>query len=163
MCGFYKLPGFIYLYRTWPPKTEIFDHLRQWGTLVSRIQLIIITTVYKTTKRTPLQTIFGCDHRLPEIQRIIENVSDEKLPTSAVQHEKWREFVKRRLDENTIQQDERSRNRSKPQKVYNIGDYVLVSRDTNKLRNFESGWFGPYKVTHILSPGRYELRKVGDD
>ena len=123
---------------------------------MSRIQLIRITTVYKTTKRTPLQTLFGCDHRLPEIQRIIENASDEKLPNSAVQHEKWKEL-------NTIQQEERSRNRSKPQKVYNIGDYVLVSRDTNKSRKFESGWFGPYKVTHILSPGRYELRKVGDD
>ena len=57
------------------------------------------------------QTLFGCDNILSEIQRIIEKASEDKLPNLAVQHEKWREFVKRHLDENTIQQDGRSRNR----------------------------------------------------
>jgi transposase InsO family protein len=37
----------------------------EWSTLVSRIQLIINSTVHKSTKRTPLQTLFGCDNRLP--------------------------------------------------------------------------------------------------
>ena len=42
------------------------------------------TTVHKATKRTHFQTLFGYDYRLSEIQRIIENASEDKLPTCSL-------------------------------------------------------------------------------
>lgn len=136
--------------------------MSEWSTLVSRIQLIINSTVHKTTKRTPLQTLFGCDNRLPEIQRIISTASEDKLPVSPVQHEKWREFVRKRLEDNAARQDSYSNKSTKVKKEFLIGDYVLLSREALRPKKFESGWNGPYKVTNVLPCHRYELRKVGD-
>jgi transposase InsO family protein len=134
----------------------------EWSTLVSRIQLIINSTVHKSTKRTPLQTLFGCDNRLPEIQRIITNASDDKLPQPILQQEKWRQFVNQRLIANSIHQEAYANRNSKPQKSFTVGDFVLLAREALKPKKFESGWTGPYKITAVLSPNRYELRRVGD-
>jgi hypothetical protein len=134
----------------------------EWSTLVSRIQLIINSTVHKSTKRTPLQTLFGCDNRLPEIQRIITNASDDKLPQPVLQQEKERQFVNQRLIANSIHQEAYANRNSKPQKSFTVGDFVLLAREALKPKKFESGWTGPYKITAVLSPNRYELRRVGD-
>lgn len=49
-------------------------------TLFSRIQLIINTIVHKTTHK---------------IQRIINKASEDKLPVSPTQEEKWRDFIRK--------------------------------------------------------------------
>lgn len=135
----------------------------QWSSMVSRIQLVINSTVHKTTKRTPLQILFGCDNRLPEISRIIENASDDKLPLVTMEREKWRQFVNRRLSENATAQDNYAkRNSSTSTKSYNVGDFVLISREALKPKKLESGWVGPYKITKKLPNSRYELRRVDD-
>ncbi|KAJ8913306.1 hypothetical protein NQ315_010973 [Exocentrus adspersus] len=133
-----------------------------WSALVSRIQLVINSTVHKTTGRTPLQTLFGCDNRLPEIQRVIDTASNDKLPVASVQHEKWRQFVSKRIEENATRQESYVNKGTKAQRKFKVGDYVLVSRKALKPRKFESGWTGPYRITAILSTNRYELRRVGD-
>lgn len=52
---------------------------REWDDLVGRTQLIINSTTHKSTGKTPLQLLLGCDGRLPEITRILNNASPDKL------------------------------------------------------------------------------------
>ncbi|VEN56960.1 unnamed protein product [Callosobruchus maculatus] len=135
----------------------------EWSSMVSKIQLVINSTVHKTTKRTPLQTLFGCDNRLPEISRIIESASDDKLPLAALEREKWRQFVNTRLSENaSYQENYGNKNASISTKSFNVGDFVLISREALKSKKLESGWVGPYKITQKLPNSRYELRRVDD-
>nr|CAI5826431.1 unnamed protein product [Callosobruchus analis] len=120
----------------------------EWSSMVSRIHLVINSTVHTTTKKTPLQTLFGYDNRLPEISRTIESASDDKLPLATLEREKWRQFVNTRLSENAISQENYAqKNASRFTKSFNVGDFVLISREALKPKKLESGWLGPYKIT----------------
>ena len=50
------------------------------------------------------------------------------------------------------QKAQRTRNKSRKEPNYNVGDYVLVSKERwpqKKLRKSESQWYGPFLITEV--------------
>lgn len=99
-----------------------------------------------------LPTLFRCDNRLPEISRIIENASDDKLPWEFVNIRSQKILLSKKT---TLKESPRQKNCS-------ALAILLFSREVLKSKKLESGWIGPYKVTKGLPHSRYELRRVGD-
>lgn len=117
---------------------------KEWDSLIHKTQLIINSTIHRTTGQTPLQTLFGCDGRLPEIARILNQASIDKLPTLPIRQEEWRDKIKKRLDDSALRQEKSAPGNKSLQQIYKTNDFVMVCRNVVKTKKLESAWTGPY-------------------
>lgn len=109
-----------------------------------------------------MQILFGCDGRLPEIARILNQASADKLPNLPIRHAEWRDNIQRKLDTNARQQELQAPGNKIEQLTFCVDDFVLLRRDTVKPKKLESDWTGPFRIVAEVSPSRYQLRRVMD-
>lgn len=131
----------------------------EWSKGLWKIQLVLNTTIHKTTKETPLKTLIGRESSTPLIQKVLEDLATDMQPIRNLNIDRQR--VKSRLDEATnkpLQANKLRRNTLSFEK----GDFVLMHRDEQMHKSkLKYEFQGPYEVVGITPEGRYELRRVG--
>ena len=134
-----------------------------WYKHLDRVQQLINNTPPRSTKFSPFRLLTGLEMRVSD-QKDLKRFLDEELARE-LDHE--RDEVRQKAKENIkCIQEENKKNfnaKRKAETVYRVGDLVAIKRTqygTNlKLR---PKFFGPYKITRVLTHGRYEVEKLGD-
>ncbi|CAH1379986.1 hypothetical protein MTP99_003829 [Tenebrio molitor] len=131
----------------------------EWPNVLWKIQLVLNTTIHKSTKMTPLQILIGIDSSTPLIQAALNDLTPDLSPVRNMKLDRQR--VAERLkpnvnDENKLNQKRRDNAR------YVVGNFVLLHR-ASKLHASKSDfeYMGPYEIVNITEEGRYDLRKLG--
>jgi hypothetical protein len=131
----------------------------EWPNVLWKIQLVLNTTIHKSTKMTPLQILIGIDSSTPLIQAALNDLTPDLSPVRNMKLDRQR--VAERLkpnvnDENKLNQKRRDKAR------YVVGNFVLLHR-ASKLHASKSDfeYMGPYEIVNITEEGRYDLRKLG--
>lgn len=131
----------------------------EWSSKVWKIQLVLNTTVQKSTNIAPLRALIGVDGATPLIQNLLKNITDDSVPIRNLNLD--RERVKSALDSNA-KRELRSNTKRRDTKIFQVGDFVLMHRDDKMHQGKLSYEFdGPFEVVGITPQQRYELRRVG--
>lgn len=132
---------------------------REWPSVLWKIQLVLNTTVQKTTNLTPLQALIGIKATTPLIQAALNDLSQDMSPIRNLDLDRKR--LGERLQASDKVNDTLNMKR-RNNKQYSVGDFVLLHR-ASKLHASKSKFefLGPYEVINITDLGRYELRRVG--
>lgn len=116
-----------------------------WYKFVPRLQLIINSTIQRSTNHTPSQLLFGVNLKKPEDYRVREIIQEEYAKLFDEQREEARNEAKLQIQK--VQQENRrnfNKNRRESRK-YSVGELVAVKRtqfvNMGKLRN---KFLGPY-------------------
>ncbi|XP_044766176.1 uncharacterized protein LOC123322299 [Coccinella septempunctata] len=130
----------------------------EWPSGLWKIQLVLNTTVQKSTNSTPLQLLLGIQSSTPLIQALLKNVSKD---LSSIRNQDLdRRRVAEKLSSTRDLNDVNKRRRDNVQ--YSPGDFVLMHRDSQMhISKSDYEFLGPYEVVNCLDNGRYEIKKVG--
>lgn len=120
-----------------------------------KIQLVLNSTVQKSTNTTPLRALIGIDGATPLIQNLLNNLSTDLQPISDLKLDRMR--ISENLDLSTkdrLRTIEKRRNNQN----FKIGDFVLMHRDDQMHQGKLSYEFqSPYEILNITPEGRYEM------
>ncbi|BES94514.1 Hypothetical Protein NTJ_07326 [Nesidiocoris tenuis] len=130
----------------------------EWSSGIWKVQLVLNSTIQKSTGLTPLQLLIGVNSSTPLIQAVIKDLGTDVTPVRNRQLD--RERVARKLNDGSGPSDMNSKRRNSVE--FSPGDFVLVHRDSTMHNSkFNYTYLGPYEVITCLPRGRYELKKVG--
>jgi reverse transcriptase-like protein/integrase-like protein/aspartyl protease len=131
----------------------------EWSSGLWKIQLVLNSTVHKTTRISPLKALIGIDGATPLIQNLLKNLSTDLRPIRNLQLDRNR--VKERLDLAASKQIKANEKRTDTSR-FAVGDFVLMHRDEKMHQGkLKYEFQGPYEIVGITPEGRYELRRVG--
>ena len=124
------------------------------------MQLVLNSTVQKSTGVTPLQLLLGIQQSTPLIQSLLTDLAPDLTPVRnrTLDRERVAEALNRGVTELSINK------RRRDTITFGIGDFVLMHRDSKmhaSKTNYE--FMGPYEVLACLPNERYELKKVGSN
>lgn len=131
----------------------------EWPSTLWKIQLVLNTTMQKSTKMSPLQILIGIETSTPLIQSALTDLSKDLTPVRNLTLDRKR--LAERLRPKQTQEDKINSSRSDSIQ-YSCGDFVLLYRASKmhaSKTKFE--YMGPYEVLGITAEGRYELKRVG--
>lgn len=131
---------------------------RAWSETIWKMQLVLNSTLQKTTQSSPLQLLVGIDGTTPIIRSLIRDICvDTGHPNREAMRELSRQRASKLLDANRQKQDERVNKHRKPARTFKLNDLAFVIKSSQMTGKMDSGMRGPYKVTAVLPYGRYEL------
>ena len=130
----------------------------EWSRNLWKIQLVLNSTVQKSTGTTPLRLLIGVNASTPLLQSLLRNLDSD---ISILRNRRLdRERISQTMNSGPNPTNVNSMRRDTLQ--FSVGDFVLLHKDktlhNSKLRY---RFLGPYEVTSCLPRGRYELKKVG--
>ncbi len=132
----------------------------EWPNVLWKIQLVLNTTVQKSTNTTPMRALMGLETTTPLIQAVVNNLGQDVTPVRNLQVD--RERVRERLQTQSHEEIAALNTKRRDQVRYSVGDFVLLHRSSKmhaSKTDFE--YMGPYEIVHITNEGRYELKRVG--
>ncbi|GFT81863.1 retrovirus-related Pol polyprotein from transposon 17.6 [Trichonephila clavipes] len=138
------------------------DDSTKWYKYVDRLQIILNSTISRSTKWTPFELLVGIKMRNKEDILIKDLLLEEMAKELLEQREFLRNDAKKNIE--TLQSENRKtyNRRRKKASLYKENDLVAIQRTQFgaglKLR---PKFLGPYKVTKVNSKDRYEVEKVG--
>ncbi|GFY26198.1 transposon Tf2-9 polyprotein [Trichonephila clavipes] len=138
------------------------DDSTKWYKYVDRLQIILNSTISRSTKWTPFELLVGTKMRNNEDILIKDLLLEEMAKELLEQREFLRNDAKKNIE--TLQSENRKtyNRRRKKTSLYKEGDLVAIQRTQFgaglKLR---PKFLGPYKVTKVNFKDRYEVEKVG--
>ncbi|GFX53777.1 retrovirus-related Pol polyprotein from transposon 17.6 [Trichonephila clavipes] len=138
------------------------DDSTKWYKYVDILQIILNSTISRSTKWTPFELLVGIKMRNKENILIKDLLLEEMAKELLEQREFLRYDAKQNIE--TLQSENRKtyNRRRKKASLYKEGDLVAIQRTQFgaglKLR---PKFLGPYKVTKVNSKDRYEVEKVG--
>lgn len=128
-----------------------------WASNLWRIQLVLNSTVQKSTQCTPLHLLLGIDQSIPLIREVVADLSTDLTPLRS--REVDRQRVAERLA--AVNRKTISQANSKRRDTFQVavGDFVLLYRTSelhNSKLNFEL--LGPFEVIQALDHDRFLLK-----
>lgn len=131
----------------------------EWSNSLWKIQLVLNTTVQKSTQTSPLRALIGIEGSTPLIQSLLKNL-DTDLQTI-----RNMELDRKRINEH-LKVSTRSAIKANQRRRDNIkfakGDFVLMHRDDKMHQGkLKYEFQGPFEVMGTTQEGRYELKRVG--
>lgn len=131
----------------------------EWSESLWKIQLVLNTTVQKSTQTTPLRALLGIDGATPLIQNLLKNLEVDLEPI------RNRDLDRKRIhDQLSISQNRHisSNEKRRDSVTFKKGDFVLMHRDDKMHQGkLKYEFQGPFEVMDITEQGRYELKRVG--
>uniref|UniRef100_A0A0A9X1Z8 RNA-directed DNA polymerase n=1 Tax=Lygus hesperus TaxID=30085 RepID=A0A0A9X1Z8_LYGHE len=130
----------------------------EWSRNLWKIQLVLNSTLQKSTGTTPLQLLIGVNTSTPLLQSLLRNLDSD---LSTVRNRRLdRERVARLMNSAQDSSDVNSKRRDTQE--FAVGNFVLMHKDKT-LHNSKLNYtfLGPYEVISCLPRGRYGLKKVG--
>ncbi|GFT16117.1 hypothetical protein TNCV_3316371 [Trichonephila clavipes] len=138
------------------------DDSTKWFKYVDRLQIILNSTICRSTKWTPFELLVGTKMCNKEDILIKDLLQEEMAKELLEQREFLRNDAKKNIE--TLQSENKKtyNRRRKKASLYKEGDLVGIQRTQFgaglKLR---PKFLGPYKVTKVNAKDRYEVKKVG--
>lgn len=131
----------------------------EWPKTLWKIQLVLNTTIQKSTQSTPLRALIGIDGSTPLIQSLLINLNKDIHPIRNMELDRKR--INDHLEKNKNSKVDRNRRRRNTI-TFAKGDFVLMHRDEKMHKGkLDYEFQGPFEVMGVTSEGRYELRRVG--
>jgi hypothetical protein len=134
--------------------------LNDWDTLLSRAEFAHNAAYHSSTGQTPFYLNFGFHPRTPPGEKV-----EDVHPESAAFVERWQSaltFARKTLI--AAQQRQKAfADQRRTEKVFSVGDQVLLSTKYLKIKHAEKSrkllpkWVGPFKVVQVVGPVAYKL------
>lgn len=129
-----------------------------WASVLWKIQLVLNSTVQKTTGYSPLHLLLDCTGTIPVVRALLNNFEQDPKCTSRTLRAVRRQEVVEKLHANSCNQKKLFDRHRRRLPVISVGDFVLVEAEsTSKLGERD---LGPYEVLEVLANGRYKLRHI---
>lgn len=126
-----------------------------WSSVLAKMQLVLNTTVQKSTGFRPLELLTGMRTQVAEVTLLGENLPESDEPIDVV---KLRETVEERLRFNALRQSARFDRMRRNNSNYEVGDIVYMQEQRTRLGKLEPRYKGPYKISKVLVRDRYQLQ-----
>lgn len=140
-------------------RIEAANNNNNWSEVLWKMQLTLNCTKHKTTHSAPLQLLIGIEAVTPVIRSLIRDVAlNDTRPNREGLRELRRQRTIELLDQNRQKQDSYVNKDRRVTRSFKLNDKVFVIKTAQITGKLDSGMRGPYRVTKVMSHGRYELQ-----
>ena len=136
---------------------------KSWYKHVRRVQIMINSTVSRSTQYSPFRLLTGVEMRLPDYPDLREILEEESLAELVNDREEIRASARCNIAKIQKENIKTFNSKRKAEEEYELNELVAIKRTQygTGLR-LRGKFLGPYKILSKLPHGRYEVQKVGD-
>jgi len=151
---------------------KVIEKENQWDNFIEEALFAYRTRKQSVTQNTPFFLTYGREAKLP-IDRIFEKeISNQVMNKVDSKHKRQYELInlpeKRReikcqIENTQRKQKEKFDQRVKKEKVFKIGDKVLLKeayKDNQKSGKLSQNWKGPYYIHEVYGKGAYRIKTL---
>lgn len=133
----------------------------EWTKRLWKIQLVLNSTMQRTTKTSPLQLLLDCDGTVPVVRTLLNAMAINNLPTSQrpLLRKKIKEVADEGIEANYENQKKYFNKNRKPVCNFSVGDLVILNR-TALVRKLQSGVRGPFRIVNVLPNDRLQIQEL---
>ena len=151
---------------------KVIEKENQWDNFIEEALFAYRTRKQSVTQNTPFFLTYGREAKLP-IDRIFEKeISNQVMNNVDSKHKRQYELInlqekrreiKSQIENTQRKQKEKFDQRVKKEKVFKIGDKVLLKeayKDNQKSGKLSQNWKGPYYIHEIYGKGAYRIKTL---
>lgn len=126
---------------------------RSWKAALGEIQLSLNCTVSRSTGKSPLQLLMGCNRNPPRINALVHEY--ESLDLFEIRHE-----AKVRMDEQARRDKERFDKTKAKIRPFSVGDIVVVEKNPRIITKLDEKFSSPCKIIEVCENDRYKVEPI---